>query len=142
MATETLSERAPEPTPRALDRWVGHPIAYLMTAAVLLTIFGWTFLVNPHRLVPSNDPAYYTWRTEALLTETPETLVEIEGPRFGGGAGIYSGGYRLTASVFGGMMRRVASVASLSATALLMAGTPVLTVLALGAFAFQYRRDP
>jgi hypothetical protein len=125
-----------------MDRWLGHPVAYILTAAILLTIFGWTFFTNPDRVAPTKDPAYYTWRTEALLTETPETLLEIEGPRYEGGGGMYSGGYRVSAPVLGGLLRRVADVAPLSTTAFLMVGVPVLTALLLGAFAFQYRRDP
>ncbi|MBW3595215.1 MAG: hypothetical protein KY391_06510 [Actinobacteria bacterium] len=142
MATEAVTDPAPQPAGRAFDRWLGHPVAYLLTAAILLTIFGWTFFANPERLAPTKDPAYYTWRTEALLTETPETLLEIEGPRYEGGVGMYSGGYRIAASVLGGVMRRVAAIAPLSTTIFLMVGIPVLTALLLGAFAFQYRRDP
>ena len=138
MATETSTGRAPD----GLDRWFGHPVAYVLTGAILLTIFGWTFFTNPGRVAPTKDPAYYTWRTEALLTETPETLLEIEGPRYEGGGGMYSGGYRVTVPVLGGVMRRLAAVAPLSTTIFLMVGIPVLTALLLGAFAFQHRRDP
>ena len=143
MATQTLTERASEPaSTSALDRWLGHPVAYLLTAAILLTVFGWTFFTNPGRVAPTKDPAYYTWRTEALLTETPQQLLEIEGPRYEGGGGMFSAGYRVTAPVLGGLLRRVGAVAPLSTTAFLMVGLPVLTALLLGAFAFQYRRDP
>lgn len=143
MATETLIERAPQrPDASGTDRWLGHPVAYILTAAILLTIFGWTFFTNPDRVAPTKDPAYYTWRTEALLTETPQTLLEIEGPRYEGGGGMYSGGYRVSAPVLGGLLRRVVNVAPLSTTAFLMVGLPVLTALLLGAFAYQYRRDP
>ena len=143
MATEPVTERAPEPpSGSALDRWLGHPVAYVLTAAILLLVFGWTFFTNAERVAPTKDPAYYTWRTEALLTETPETLLEIEGPRYEGGGGMFSAGYRVSAPVLGGLLRRVAVVAPLSTTAFLMVGLPVLTALLLGAFAFQYRRDP
>lgn len=143
MATETLTERAPQPpSGSALDRWLGHPVAFILTAAILLTVFGWTFFTNPNRVAPTKDPAYYTWRTEALLTETPKTLLEIEGPRYEGGGGMYSSGYRVSAPILGGLLRRIAAVAPLSTTAFLMVGLPVLTALLLAAFAFQYRRDP
>lgn len=142
MATGTLNESAPGPPPTAMERWLGHPVAYLLTAAILLCIFGWTFFTNPGRVAPTKDPAYYTWRTEALLSESPQTLLEIEGPRYEGGGGMYSGGYRVTAPVLGGLMRRLAAIAPLSTTAFLMVGIPVLTALLLGAFAFQWRRDP
>ena len=143
MATNTLTERAPHTSPAsAMDRWLGHPVAYILTAAILLTIFGWTFFTNAERVAPTKDPAYYTWRTEALLSEDPQTLLEIEGPRYEGGGGMYSGGYRVSAPVLGGLLRRVADVAPLSTTAFLMVGLPVLTALLLGAFAYQYRKDP
>ena len=144
MATDTLTERAPQTpsTTTTMDRWLGHPVAYILTAAILLMIFGWTFFTNADRVAPTKDPAYYTWRTEALLTEDAQTLLEIEGPRYEGGGGMYSGGYRVSAPVLGGLLRRVADVAPLSTTAFLMVGIPVLTALLLGAFAYQYRRDP
>jgi len=142
MATETATERAPRSAPSGPDGWLGHPVAYLVTAALLVTIFGWTFFTNPGRVAPTKDPAYYTWRTELLLEESPRTLLEIEGPRYEGGGGMYSGGYRVTAPVLGGLLRRFVLVGALSTTPFLMVGIPVLTALLLGGFAFQYRRDP
>lgn len=146
MTDSTVTPRAPVTSPSGpsttLDRFLGHPGAYLVTAAVLLAVFGWTFFTNSDRVAPTKDPAYYTWRTEALLTESPETLLEIEGPRVEGGGGMYSGGYRVSAPVLGGLLRRLAAIAPLSTTAFLMVGLPVLTALLLGAFAFQWRRDP
>ena len=143
MKNETATERASDTSePRALNRYLGHPVAYLLTAAILFAVFGWTFFTNPDRVAPTKDPAYYTWRTEALLTETPQTLLEIEGPRYEGGGGMYSGGYRVSAPVLGGLLRQVSKIAPLSTTAFLMAGLPVLTALLLGAFAFQWRKDP
>ena len=97
MAASTLTERAhaaPDPANPRVDRWLGHPAAFLATAAILLVIFGWTFLANPGRPAPADDPAYYTWRTEALIENDPVTLLEATGP-----LDMYSGGYRVTTPV-------------------------------------------
>lgn len=143
MDTVPVNERAPQdPHGSVVDRVLGHPLAYIATALILLLVFGWTFFTNPDRVAPTKDPAYYTWRTEALLTEEPQTLVEIEGPRYKDGGGMFAGGYRVSAPVLGGMLRHIAGIAPLSTTSFLMVGLPVLTALLLGAFAFQYRRDP
>jgi hypothetical protein len=144
VATDTLTNRAPAPREGAhrFDRALGHPIAYVLTGVLLLLVFGWTFFTNTGRVAPTKDPAYYTWRTEALLSESPDTLLTIEGPKVGGAGGMFSGGYRVSAPVLGGMLRRIAAVAPLSTTAFLMVGLPVLTALLLGAFAFQQKPDP
>ncbi|HET7483130.1 MAG TPA: hypothetical protein VFK89_09755 [Actinomycetota bacterium] len=144
MTTEPLTERAPGRVApdTGMNRVLGHPVAYLLTAAILLLVFGWTFFTNSSRVAPTKDPAYYTWRTEALLSEPAGTLLEVEGPKVGGAGGMFSGGYRVSAPVLGGLLRRVSAVAPLSTTAFLMVGIPVLTALLLGAFAFQQRPDP
>ena len=97
MTSSTLTERArrePAAGSSKLDAWLGHPAAFLATAAILLLIFGWTFLVDPGRPAPADDPAYYTWRTEALVANEPVTLLEATGP-----LDMYSGGYRVTTPV-------------------------------------------
>ena len=144
MGSTTVSARAGAPSPAGsrIERALAHPVAYLATALVLLGAFGWTFFVNPDRVAPTKDPAYYSWRTEALLSEDPVTLLEIEGPKVGDAGGMFAGGYRVAAPVIGGFLRRIADIAPLSTTTFLMVGVPVLTALLLGAFAFQQRRDP
>ncbi len=140
MTASTLTRRAPESASREArrdDAFLGRPLAFLATALVLLTIFGWTFWTNTGRVAPTKDPAYYTWRTEVLISEDPATLLEIEGPN-----GMFAGGYRVAAPVIGGILRHVAGVSSLSVTVFLMVGTPVLTALLLAGFAYRHRRDP
>ncbi|MGH2753807.1 MAG: hypothetical protein ACRDLB_05180 [Actinomycetota bacterium] len=145
MATSTLTKRAqagPGASPRPLDRWFGHPLAYLLTTLILLALFGGTFLANPDRVAPTRDPAYYTWRTEALLSEPPEVLLEVEGPAIEGSSGMFEGGYRVTAPILGGFLRQVADVAPLRMTVVVMAILPVLVALLLAGFAYRQRRDP
>jgi hypothetical protein len=135
--TSTEPSRRRTPAPNRVNALLGHPVAILATVLLLLTIFGWTFVSNPDRVAPTKDPAYYTWRTEVLLAEPPERLLELEGA-----FGMFAGGYRVVAPVFGGLLRRVPQISSLNVTVLLMVGLPVGTALLLGGFAFQRRRDP
>lgn len=140
MTASTLTRRAPERTSTGVargDAFLGHPVAFLATAAILLVIFGWTFWTNSGRVAPTKDPAYYTWRTEALISEDPATLLSLEGPNR-----MFAGGYRVAAPVIGGILRHVADVSSLSVTVFLMVGTPVLTALLLAGFAYRRRGDP
>ncbi|MGH2748856.1 MAG: hypothetical protein ACRDKB_13185 [Actinomycetota bacterium] len=134
-ATAQQSSTPDESSP--LSRALGHPLAFLATVVVLLAVFGGTFVLHPGRSAPTRDPAFYTWRTEALLTEEPETLIEIEGPK-----GLYSGGYRVSAPVIGGLLRRIPNVAETSSIAFIMVVVPVVTSLLLAGFAYRYRRDP
>lgn len=142
MAKTLSAEAAPQVSPpdessSILSRVLGHPLAFLATVVVLLAIFGGTFVLHPGRSAPTRDPAFYTWRTEALLTEDPETLIEIEGPK-----GLYAGGYRVSAPVLGGLLRRIPNVAETSSIAFIMVVVPVVTSLLLAGFAYRYRRDP
>jgi len=147
MATETLTDRAQPPgppkAPPGLDdgafgnRAFGHPGAYLLTAAVLLLLFASPFLTNQDRVAPTRDPAFYTWRIEALMTEEPRRLLEIEGAD-----GIFAAGYRVTAPVLGAFLRQIPDVAVLSSVTFMMVGLPVLTALLLAGFAYRYRPDP
>lgn len=142
MTSETLTERAPEPSgsrpvaaPYA-DR-LGHPAAILATVAILLVIFGWTFVTNPDRVAPTKDPAYYNWRTEALVSEDPQTLLELEGA-----FDMFAGGYRVAAPVIGGLLRQIPGISQLNITIVLMVIVPVLTSLLLAGFAYRELRDP
>jgi hypothetical protein len=138
--TEPLRARPSDRRPGGpswIDRGLGHPTAFIATAVVLLLLFGWTFLINPEQVAPTKDPAYYTWRTEALVSEDPRTLLEIEGA-----FNMFAGGYRVTAPVIGGYLRQIADVSSLKTTVFLMVGTPVLIALLLAGFAYRHRRDP
>ena len=142
MTTTAVNQRAPahrddDRRRTGLDRALGHPLAYLATAAILLALFGLTFVTNPDRVAPTKDPAYYTWRTEALTTEDPGTLLSIRGA-----FDMYAGGYRVAAPVIGGFLREAAGLSTLTVVAFLMAVVPVLTALLLAGFAYRQRRDP
>ncbi len=140
MTTSTLSDRAPDVSPTLIGRvsgWLGRPVAYIITTLILLAAFGGTFVTNPDRVAPTKDPAYYTWRTEALITEDPVTLLEIEGA-----FGMFEGGYRVTAPILGGYLREGAGISSLRVTVVLMVVLPVLVALLLAGFAYRQRKDP
>jgi len=78
MSSTTEAKRAPGEHPQVpegdspIRRVLGSPIAFLATALILLALFGWTFIANPDRVAPTKDPAYYTWRTELITTETED----------------------------------------------------------------------
>lgn len=141
MASSTLTDRVRPPRDPAstsrVDRWLGHPAAFLATAGILLLIFGWTFLANPGRPAPADDPAYYTWRTEALVANDPVTLLEATGP-----LDMYSGGYRVTTPVIAAYFRELGGAAVLTPTVLLAVGLRVVIPLLLAGFAYRQRRDP
>ncbi|MDP9068658.1 MAG: hypothetical protein M3N53_10005 [Actinomycetota bacterium] len=142
MATTTLTDRAQAPAvPTApmspVDRVLGKPPAYVLTALVLLSLFAWPFISDQDRVAPTRDPAFYTWRIEALMTEEPARLLEIEGPN-----GMFAAGYRVTAPVLGAFLRQIPEVAQLSSVTFMMVGLPVLTALLLAGFAYRERRDP
>jgi hypothetical protein len=134
---KALFKRAQGAPADRVDRVLGHPVAYLLTGAVLLSIFGWTFFTNPDRVAPTKDPAYYTWRTEVQISEKPGTLLEMKGPY-----NVFSGGYRVASSVLGSYLRRIAGISSLHVTVFLVVALPVLIALLLGGFAFRQRGDP
>jgi len=129
------SEAPPASTP--LRRILGSPAAFIATAVILLALFGGTFISNPDRVAPTKDPAYYTWRTELMTTETPGTLLDTKGPY-----DYFSSGYRVTAPVAGALMRAIPGVSELHTTVFFMVLLPVLTALLLAGFAYRHRRDP
>jgi hypothetical protein len=140
MAATTTSERVrpkAEGTLPKIDRVLGHPVAFAATALVLLALYGWTFVANPQRVAPTKDPAYYTWRTEALISEEPVHLLEIKGA-----FDMFAGGYRIFAPVLGGFLRTLPGISSLHTTTFLMTVVPVVTALLLAGFAYRQRRDP
>jgi len=129
-----VRERAEDSAP---NRLLGHPLAFCATAAILIVLFGWTFFTNPGRPAPADDPAFYAWRTEALISDVPATLLEVEGPQQ-----MLVGGYRIMTPVIAGFMRHVASVGPLTPTVWLAVGLRVLIPLLLAGFAYRHRRDP
>ena len=140
MAASNSDERAVRPSgpgPDVVARLLGHPAAYGFTALLLLALFAWPFIGNTDRVAPTKDPAYYTWRTEALISETPLGLLDIEGPN-----GMFAAGYRVAAPVIGGLLRQVGDIGSLTVTIFLMVGLPVMIALLLAGFARRLIRDP
>jgi hypothetical protein len=142
MTTTIHQRRTTHPDPRggggaAANRILSHPAAFVATTVILFALFGWTFVSSPDRVAPTKDPAYYTWRTEVLISERPVTLLEIEGA-----FGMFAGGYRITAPVIGGFLRHIPGTSVLNVTVVLMVALPVLTALSLATFAFRQRPDP
>ena len=143
MSSTTEEKRAPggrSDVPQAstpLRRILGSPAAFVATAVILLALFGGTFITNPDRVAPTKDPAYYTWRTELIATETPGTLLDTKGPY-----DYFSSGYRVTAPIGGALMRAIPGVSELRTTVFFMVLLPVLTSLLLASFAYRHRRDP
>src|SRR5919109_736350 len=141
MATTTTSRVRPGldegKTPTWTDRVLGHPAAYVVTPLFILALYGWTFLAHPQRVAPTKDPAYYTWRTEALISEEPADLLRIRGA-----FDMFAGGYRVAAPVLGGLLRGLPGISSLNTTTFLMVVIPVVTSLLLAGFSYRERRDP
>lgn len=140
MATEPLPPRAPAQVTLEngrINRLLGHPLAFLATTAILVAIFSWTFAANPGRPAAADDPAYYQWRTEALLANDPQALLDVDGP-----LDMYAGGYRVATPVLAGLMRRVMDVGPLTPTILIGIGLRVALPLLLAGFAYRWRRDP
>ncbi|MGI8520139.1 MAG: hypothetical protein ACR2MC_05975 [Actinomycetota bacterium] len=129
-----VRERAEDSAP---NRLLGHPLAFCATTAILIALFGWTFFTNPGRAAPADDPAFYSWRTEALISDEPSTLIEVVGPQR-----MLVGGYRVVTPVVAGLMRHVPGVGPLTPTVWLAVGMRVLIPLLLAGFAYRHRRDP
>jgi hypothetical protein len=119
--------------PGTLDRAAGHPWAFVATSVILVAIFSATFFVHPERVAPGDDPAYYTWRTEALLSEKPSVLLDVTGPR-----SVLAGGYRVSTPIIGAMLRQIADVDLLSTTIFLTVAARVLIALLLAGFAYRH----
>lgn len=135
MTDTTVTSRARASA--AFDRALMHPLACAATAVALILVFSWTFIANPGRVAPGDDPAFYTWRTESLLSEPPATILETTGPD-----DVLAGGYRVTTPVFGGLLRRLLGIAPETTTMILTVSIRVLIALLLGGFAFRHHRDP
>jgi hypothetical protein len=103
----------------------------------MVLLFGWTFIVHPHRLAPSVDPAYYSWRIELLISQKPAALLHVTGP-----FGAFAGGYRVAGTVLGGYLRRIAGISLLKTTVVMIVTQWTVIALLLGGFAYRHRRDP
>jgi hypothetical protein len=119
--------------PGALDGALDHPWAFVATSVILVAIFSATFFVHSERVAPGDDPAYYTWRTEALLSEKPSVLLDVTGPR-----SVLAGGYRVSTPIIGTILRQIADVDLLSTTIFLTVAVRVLIALLLAGFAYRH----
>jgi hypothetical protein len=134
--TETAPTQAPaereEPT-----RWMGKPIVLLLACLIVLTIFGFSFIQDPSRSAQTRDPAWYTWRSSIITDANPGSIVTEWGP-----FSMFSGGYRVSVPLTGAILQRVAGIDRYSFSAFMMIGIPLLTGLALAAWAYRSHPDP
>lgn len=129
---ETVRVPDETPTRHRLQGW----IVLLAAIAALLVAFGWTFLRDPSISAPTRDPAWYTWRANLLMHDSPSLIAREWGP-----FSMFSGGYRVSVPLFGATLVRVAGIDLYTFSAFMMVGIPILTGLALGAFAYRVHPD-
>lgn len=136
MTEPTTSTRAPAPRtggPGPIDSMLDRPIAFVITTLILVAIFSSTFITNTERVAPGDDPAFYTWRTEALISEDPSLLLEATGPR-----DVLAGGYRVSTPIIGGILRGTTGIDPLTTTMVLTVLIRVLIALLLAGFAYRH----
>jgi len=112
------------------------PVALVLVIVALLVAFGWTFLRDPTITAPTRDPAWYTWRSNLMLHDDPGLIAGDWGPFH-----MFGGGYRVSVPLYGSILQRVAGIDLYSFSGLMVVAIPVLTGLALGAFAYRVHRD-
>lgn len=115
----------------------GRPWVVLAVVAALLIALSWGFIVDPTITAPTRDPAWYTWRANVAIADSPEQIVRDWGP-----FSAFSGGYRVTVPLLGAILNGVADIGTYQFSAFMMIGMPVLAGLAMGAFGYRSRRDP
>lgn len=123
--------------PEARARLLGRPVFLLLAMALLLVAFGWTFLQDPSISAPTRDPAWYTWRSNLMMHDSPGLIAGDWGPFH-----MFGGGYRVAVPLYGSILQRVAHIDLYTFSAFMMIGIPVLTGLALGVFVTRERKDP
>lgn len=116
---------------------LGHPLAYVLIAGLIAIAFSWTFFVHPGRPLANDDPAYYTWRTEALMENAPAAVLGMTGP-----LEMYSSGYRVGTPTFLAILRQTTGVSFITPTILLAVGMRLLIALLLAGYAFRHFGDP
>ncbi|HEX9374688.1 MAG TPA: MFS transporter [Actinomycetota bacterium] len=126
----------PERPTGAGRMFLASPWVLVVSAAAMLVLFGWNFLVHPTLSAPTRDPAWYTWRAELLTAAKPSSIVREWGP-----FGMFSGGYRVSMPLTGAWLIKLGGIHRYTFSILVMVGAPTLAALALGAFAWRHRRD-
>jgi hypothetical protein len=111
----------------------------LAPLAALAVITAWlvSFIGVPSAVPPGPDVAWYTWRSEVLMTFPPGVLVSMDGP-----LGVFGGGYRVAAPLLGGLLGHVAGMDRYTASIALVAGRQALVALTLGSVAYRFWPDP
>jgi MFS family permease len=123
--------------PEARASVLGKTVFLLLAIALVLVAFGWTFLQDPSISAPTRDPAWYTWRSNLMMTDSPGLIAGDWGPFH-----MFGGGYRVAVPLYGSILQRVAHIDLYTFSAFMMIGVPVLTGLALGVFVTRERKDP
>ena len=123
--------------PEARRGILGSPLVLVVAIGFFLLAFGWTFLRDPSISAPTRDPAWYTWRSNLMMTDSPGLIAGDWGPFH-----MFGGGYRVSVPLYGSLLQRVAGIDLYTFSAFMMIGIPVLTGLALGAFSWRRHRDP
>ena len=123
--------------PKARSSMLGRPVFLLLAIALVLVAFGWTFLWDPSISAPTRDPAWYTWRSNLMMTDAPGLIAGDWGPFH-----MFGGGYRVAVPLYGSILVRVADIDLYTFSAFMMIGVPVLTGMALGVFVTRERKDP
>jgi MFS family permease len=123
--------------PEARRGALASPLFLILAIAIGLVAFGWTFLQDPSISAPTRDPAWYTWRSNLMMTADPGLIAGDWGPFH-----MFGGGYRVAVPLYGSLLQRVAGIDLYTFSAFMMIGVPVLTGLALGVFVTRERKDP
>jgi hypothetical protein len=123
--------------PEARGSGTRYGIALAVVILFVLLFFAWPFLQDPTISAPTRDPAWYTWRSNVMLHDDPGLIAGDWGPFH-----MFGGGYRVSVPLYGSILQRVAGIELFTFSGFMMIAVPVLTGLALGAFAYRRYRDP
>ena len=115
----------------------GRPWVFLAVVAALATALAWGFLTDPTVTAPTRDPAWYTWRANVIIHDSPGLITQDWGP-----FSVFSGGYRVSVPLFAAILNGVAGVGTFQFSGLMMIGIPILAGLAMGAFGYRSRKEP
>src|ERR1700675_4757064 len=103
--TDTVpSVDAPE-APEARGGLLANPGVLILAIIAGLVAFGWAFLRDPSISAATRDPAWYTWRSNLMMHDSPALLVGDWGP-----FAMFAGGYRVAVPLYGSILQRVAGI--------------------------------